>query len=234
MKTKMGRMLLLIACALLLAQVCFAQETDVEDLTIADVPPSAARLSWTGIDSVPCEYSVIYSIYRSSEDNFVPSPSNRIASGLARPTYLDKNTNSSKDYYYYVKAVEVPITCNLHSGQITVYPVDLGQTFALTVGDESSSCVAHSVAEINCAAPLPDFHVLIASQGKHEYLIGCESADYEGGNWTCVNLTLGVYRVLVHSQTLTVLNSGIVRGNLRTGKSIARIIPIFSVLAVLK
>ena len=123
----------------------------------------------------------------------------------------------------------MPGTCALRTGVITAYPFDLGQRFTIEVGDNEGICTAISTSEITCARPLPDFHAVIAQQGNHEYLLGCRSADYEFGDWTCVNLTPSSYRVEVHSRTAIVWNSGIYKVNVNTGKKLESITPRFSV-----
>ena len=227
---------LVVPLALTVLPVSFAQDfgEDVDGLTLIPVSASVSRLAWEKIRSIDCETSVTYSVFRGTSEAFTPSSSNRIASGLTNATYLAKEPAPGKDYYYYVKAIVTPITCVPHSGTISVYPLDLGQGFTIEVGDHSGVCTAESTSEMTCVSPLPDFHSVIASQGTHEYLIGCRSADYEGGDWTCVNLDSGVYNVEVHSKTVIVLNSGMSKVNSNTGKKLSSITPRFSVLARLR
>jgi hypothetical protein len=49
-----------------------------------------------------------------------------------------------------------------------------------------------------------------------------------------VNLKFGAYRVAAHSLTITVLDAGFSKVNMKTGKGLGPIIPEFSVLAVLR
>ena len=77
------------------------------------------------------------------------------------------------------------------------------------------------------------FHAVIAGQVPHEFVIGCLSSDYEFGNWTCVNLTSGFYRVTVHSQSVTIWNAGFKKKNSSNGKDLGEITPIFSILGAL-
>jgi hypothetical protein len=140
---------------------------------------------------------------------------------------------TTRDYYYQVTVQITPTTCTLRSGLIRVFPVDLGATFNVSAGTVSEVCTAQSTTEIHCPS-LPQFHAAIAEQWGHEYLLGCESADYDDGAWNCVNLTTGSYRIEAHHTTVTVLDSGIVKVNLNTGKEVAPIVPVFSVLEVLK
>jgi hypothetical protein len=115
-----------------------------------------------------------------------------------------------------------------------VYPLDLGQDFRIVIGKETSVCTASSTSELTCPAPMPDFHAAIAEQGSHEYVIGCNSKDYEAGSWNCANLSSGVYHIDVHSRTVTVLDSGIAEINIKSGKKLSSVTPVFSVLARLK
>jgi hypothetical protein len=215
------------------APVCFAQSVgqDVDDLALTSLDATTTRLRWTAVESVECKQAVTYSVFRGTSEDFTPSSTNRIASGLTKATYLAKEPTAGKDYYYSVKAVITQVACVPHSGTMRVYPLDLGQHFTVEVGDETGICTAQATSEIQCASPLPDFHAVIAEQGTHEYLIGCRSVDYEGGDWTCVNLTSGTYQVGVHSRTITVWDSGMYKANMRTGKKVSPITPIFSLLA---
>jgi hypothetical protein len=226
--------LLLVAMVLLIvAPTSFGQDfgRDVNDLGLTSLSATVVRLTWKQVESVECQTSVTYSIFRGTSEDFTPSLNNRIASGLTKTTYLAKEPIARRDYYYYVKALETPITCVPYSGTILVYPLDLGQRFTIEVGDNAGTCTAQSTSEIKCVSPLPDFHAVIARQATHEYLIGCRSADYEDGDWTCVNLTPSVYRVEVHSRTIIVWNSGMYKANAQTLKKIESITPRFSVLA---
>lgn len=205
---------------------------DVGGLTLTSLSSTVSRLAWEEVRSVECETSVTYSIFRGTSEDFTPSLSNRIANGLTKTTYLAKEPIAGKDYYYYVRFFTTPVSCTLQSGTIFVYPLDLGQEFTIQVGDNNAGvCTATSTSEMKCATPLPHFHAVVARQGTREYLIGCLSADYEDGDWTCVNLTSGIYHVGVHSRAVTVWNSGIAKINTRTGKTLSSITPTFSVLA---
>lgn len=227
---------MLLGVAMFFVRPCQGQEQDdlgeiVDGLSLTDVSAKVVRLRWTGPTSVECESSVTYSVFRSTSDDFTPSLSNRIATGVTKTTYLAVVPVASKEYSFQVTANVVSASCELHSGEMSVYPLDLRQSFYVTVGDSAGTCTAATVTEISCPKPLYSFHAVIARQGGHEFLIGCQSADFEDGGWTCVNLTIGTYRIAMHSQTLTVLNSGIVKINTRTGKELGHITPTFSVLA---
>ena len=228
--------LLLATISLALVQASFGQELtpDVDGLTVESVSATLTRLSWTGPQSLDCESVITYSVFRDTNEDFSPSVRNRVATGLSRMTYLAKEPLPDGGYYYYVKADVKPAPCTLHGGYIVVYPLDMGETFSVTIGEEKTICTAATTSELVCPAPLPDFHAVIASQGGHDYLIGCEYVDYGMGAWTCVNLTPRVYAVGVHSQTLTVWHSGMAEINPRTGKIIAFITPVFSILARIK
>ncbi len=227
---KINRLLVLLF-VLICAPALFGQESrDVDDLTLESVSSTVTRLSWTPIEPVDCAMGVTYNVYRGNTEDFDPSARNRIASGLTKATYVAKEPVPSQDYYYYVKAVLTPVTCALRSGKVVVYPLDLGETYALNIGKETGSCKATSTKELVCSGAIPNFQAVIASQGNHEYLIGCEFDNYE----TCANLSGGVYTIAVHNRSLTVLDSGMERINTQTGKKISGIIPVFSVLARVK
>jgi len=226
----------LAAIVLALVSSCSGQEVgkEVDTLTLETVSSTLTRLSWIGPRSIDCEALVTYSIFRGTSEDFEPSVQNRIATGISKMTYLAKEPLPDGDYYYLVRANARPVLCSLHSGQVLTYPLDLGQTFAVTVGSDTATCTASSTSELDCPTPLPSFHAVIASQASHEYVIGCRSADYEMGSWTCVNLSSNVYHIGVHSQTLTVWDSGMAQINSKTGKKVALITPVFSTLARIK
>jgi hypothetical protein len=232
--TRIAIAIAIFNAALVIAIPCLAEEDLGQDVECWLVALSAkrSRLTWNPADGiVGCSWSVTYSIFRGTSEDFTPSLKNRIASGLTQTTYVTTEPVAGKDYYYNVKAVVTPTACVPYTGTIMVFPLDLRQQFDVAVGSDSGSCTATSTSEITCSGPLPNFHAAIAEQAGHEYLIGCRSGDYEAGSWTCANLTPGVYHVGVHSQTLTVWDSGLSEINLKTGKAIARITPVFSVLA---
>jgi hypothetical protein len=122
-----------------------------------------------------------------------------------------------------------PLPPTLRSGFITVYPLDLGEKYEVTVGDKTGECTASSTKELSCMG-LPDFQAIIANQLGHEFLLGCQSDGYE----TCANLPVGSYRITVHGRSVTVWNSGMERINTQTGKKLGTITPVFSTLAVVK
>jgi hypothetical protein len=212
----------------------------VDGVTMKQISEQTWRLSWPAVEQRPCEFSVSYSIFRGTKADFEPSESNRIAAGVSQTHYIVHEAKS-QDYYYQVKAIKVPVSCDpprdepavLRSGRVFTFPLDLGSHYTVTVGDSSDVCTASSTSELSCSR-LPDFHAVIASQGSHEYLIGCRSLDYNQNNWTCVNLTSGSYAVIVHSRSLTVLDAGFSKINTESGKDLGSITPQFSILAVIK
>lgn len=117
----------------------------------------------------------------------------------------------------------------LRSGLVTVYPLDLGEKYEVTIGEKSGECTASSTKELSCKG-LPDFQAIIASQAGHEYLLGCQEDGYE----TCVDLPPATYRITVHGRSVTVWHSGMERVNSRTGKKIGNITPVFSILVFVK
>jgi hypothetical protein len=129
---------------------------------------------------------------------------------------------------------------SLNSGNVAVFPLDLGVRYYANIGGVTEWCDAAKTSEISCTSTNPPypllhrFHAAIVSQGVHEFLIGCLSADFESGNWNCVNLTAGAYTVQVHNQTLIVMGDQFAEINSRTGERIRPITPVFSILATLK
>ena len=64
-------------------------------------------LTWSAA-STPCPGGVTYNVYRSTTPGFVPSPGNRIASGITGTTYQDTNgLVSGTTYSYKTRAVTV-------------------------------------------------------------------------------------------------------------------------------
>jgi hypothetical protein len=127
------------------------------------------------------------------------------------------------------EAEEPPPPPTLVSGLITVYPLDLGEKYSVTIGEKTGTCTANSTKELSCEA-LPNFQAIIANQRGHEFLLGCEWDNYE----TCANLQVGTYRITVHGRSVTVWNSGMERINTSTGKKIGAITPVFSILTLVK
>lgn len=71
---------------------------------------------------------------------------------------------------------------------------------------------------------------MIASQGGHEFLLGCQYQDSD----TCISLGVATYSILVHDGTVTVIHSSWATVNKKTGKKIADITPVFTVLTLVK
>jgi hypothetical protein len=221
---------------MILAPQLFAQETEEVAVTLKDISPLVSRLTWTEALPKACGDEITYLVFRGTTEDFKPSEENRIASGIVVTHYVAHEPKGEQDYYYRVIAVRKPGYCAppaLRSGFVLTYPLDLGGRYTVTVGDKTEVCKASSTAELDCKS-LPSFHAVVASQGGHEFLIGCISSDYESNNWTCVNLKLGSYSIAVHSLTATILNSGFSKINTKTGKGLGPITPEFSVLDVLK
>jgi len=126
----------------------------------------------------------------------------------------------------------------LQSGTITTFPLDLGVRYSVSAGGATQWCNVVTTAELSCTSPLPPynvlqrFHAVVATQGDNEFLLGCLSSDFENNNWSCVNLTSGVYTVRVHNQTVVVLGDDFSEINRETGKVIRTITPVFSILEV--
>lgn len=205
--------------------------------------PNLTKVTWDGVAN--CAIPA-YSVYRSTDPDFDIAPRYLVASGIKVNHYTAKET-TSKDVYYRVTEscntssdwIEVPYdppVRQLHSGKVTTYPLDLGAHFNADNVKEGATCEATSTSEVSCAglSVLIYMHAVIAAQGGHEFLIGCPSDDYEGGAWNCVNLGTGLFTVSVHSKTATVMDSGYQKINIKTGKTLERIVPVFSILGTIK
>jgi hypothetical protein len=207
----------------------------VDDLKMTTLTRTTYKLTWTHMASQACEYSISYAVYRSTTEDFEPSRDNQIATGIYGTSYVVHEAPSS-NFYYYVRAVKLPIHCAvpaLHTGKIFTFPLDYGATYTATIGGASVDCKATSTSEISCSG-VDDFHAVIAQQYGHEFLIGCLSNQYEEGDWSCVNLGSNAYNIGVHSQTLTFFGTGFVKQITTTGRTVSRITPMFSILGLLK
>ncbi len=81
-----------------------ADEPDFAGLASAVLLPSVGcevQLSWAAAGPAPCGGGVTYSVYRSMEDDFIPSAANRITSGLTGLTYTDAGAISPNGTYHY-------------------------------------------------------------------------------------------------------------------------------------
>jgi hypothetical protein len=235
---KLLRLFVVAVLAVLPATLSHAQwtEKEVEDVALKEISGHVVRVTWSAVPAVACGDTITYSVHRGTNEEFEVSEENRIAGGIIATYYISHEPIGPKEFYYRVVAVRVPGQCvppALKSGIILTYPLDLGGEYTVKVGDITEKCKARSTAELTCIT-LPIFHAVVASQGLHEFLIGCLSSDYENNNWSCVNLKFGAYRVAAHSLTITVLDAGFSKVNMKTGKGLGPIIPEFSVLAVLR
>ena len=212
------------------------QAREEVDVGLEEVSTYVVSLSWTSLPPAKCGETVTYAVYRGESEDFKPSPDNQIAADLTSPNYVAHEPKLRKTWYYRVLASRTPGYCvppELKTGTITADPLDLGRGYIVSVGDKKEVCHAISTTELRCPS-LPSFHGVIASQPEHEFLIGCLSSDFEDGNWSCVTLTPGTYRISVHSQTVTVWEADFKRIDTKSGKALDDITPVFSILAVLK
>jgi hypothetical protein len=119
---------------------------------------------------------------------------------------------------------------HLRSGTVNVFPLDLGDSYEITIGEQTSTCTAISTKELSCPSPMSDFVAIVAGQAGHEYLLGCQSDNFE----TCANLPVGTYSITVHGRTATFWRTGMERINIQSGKKIGSITPVFSILVLIK
>lgn len=201
-----------------------------DGLKLTKQAPRTYVLTWDAYEIDPCEARVTYDIYRGDSEDFEPSARTLVAQGLNRRSFVSHEPDNN-DHFYLVVVNLVPTSCSVHSGTVEVFPLDLGDRYSVSAGTLVDTCTAQSTTEIWCPSIKQTFHAVIAEQFNHEYLIGCEDVDFNGGAWNCVDLRTGFYSVVVHSNTLTVLNGGWVEANTKTGKTITTIVPVFSILA---
>jgi endoglucanase len=72
-------------------------------LKAASSSSSQIQLTWNAVTS-PSSCTSTYSVFRGASNGFVPSSSNRIASGLSSPSFTDSGLQSNTTYYYAVTA----------------------------------------------------------------------------------------------------------------------------------
>jgi hypothetical protein len=236
-----GRMKLVFTVALLaLSPAAYCQRETVDGLTLKEISATVVRLTWEPVLTAKCGEYITYTVYRGDTEKFDLSLDNQIADGLKATTYVAHEPKAIKPdgWYYQVTATRNEGYCppiELGSGSILTYPLDFGGTYTVKIGEASKSCLAVSPTVIDCSDL--KFHAVIARQFGHEFLIGCMDSDYEGGDWTCVNLRPdSSYDISVHSKAVTVLNSGFYKestsGN-SMGRYMGSITPIFSILSTL-
>ena len=204
-----------------------------DGIKLTEQAPRTYLLTWDAYEVDPCESRVTYDIYRGDSKDFEPSPNTLVAQGVSRRS-LVSHEPKDRDYFYLVVVNLSPTSCAVRSGTIEAFPLDLGDQYNMKAATLADTCTAQSTTEIWCPTIKQTFHAVIVEQFDHEYLIGCEDGDFNGGAWNCVDLRTGFYNVVVHGSTLTVLNGGWVEANAKTGKPIATVVPVFSVLTRLK
>lgn len=225
---------------LALGPAAYCQQETVEGLTLKEISATVVRLTWTPVFSAKCGEYVTYTIYRGDNEKFDLSLDNRIADGIQTTTYVvhEPKSNKPQDWYYQVTATRNQGYCppvELRSGSILVSPLDFGSAYTAEIGETPTSCLAASPTIIDCSGIR--FHAVIARQMGHEFLIGCSDSDYDGGDWTCVNLSPDSgYDISVHSKAVTVLNGGFYKqstsGN-SMGRYMGSITPIFTIFSTL-
>ena len=85
---------------------CQAPPSAPAGLAAIAVSSSQINLSWTAVTSPP-NCSVTYNLYSSTSAAFVPSSSNRIATGLVGPSFSNTGLQPSTTYYYIVRAADL-------------------------------------------------------------------------------------------------------------------------------
>jgi hypothetical protein len=183
----------------------------------------------------PCQYYITYTIYRGTTDTVEPSVKNLLARDVFATSYVAHEV-PGKDYGYVVQAFRHPSECtapSLRSGKVTTFPLDFNASYDATIGGTPATCKATSNSELSCPG-IGSFHASVVAQYGHEFLIGCLTENYEYGDWSCVNLGMGVFTIIRHSETLTVLGAGFSKINTKTGKTLSQITPVYSNLGLIK
>jgi hypothetical protein len=85
------------------------------------------RLSWKAV-TPPDNTTITYSVFRSASEDFSPSPSNRIAKGLKKTSYVATEPSAKKDYYYYVTAVTTMVSAWPEPSQVDALPPTVQNT----------------------------------------------------------------------------------------------------------
>ena len=103
-------------------------DDDVDGLKLTPINGTTSRLTWIAVPDVPCDFSITYSVFRSTAKDFEPSERNQVATGLSRPVFVAHDSPGVESYYH-VRAVRRAIYCAppaVYSGSIVVFPLDLG------------------------------------------------------------------------------------------------------------
>jgi hypothetical protein len=102
---KYSILLVLLTAVFFLPAMAQELGVDVQALEVYAMSPREVQLSWASFEPADRGASVTYSIFRGTTETFVPSLKNRIATGLMTTSYMAAEPKTSRDYYYYVKAV---------------------------------------------------------------------------------------------------------------------------------
>lgn len=105
---------------------------------VAAVSPAntaSCRLTLTWTTITPLCNTITYSVYRSTDPQFVPDASNRVASGLTTGTYQDDGVVAGTRYFYVVRAVDA--TGATDGNTIRRYEVPGGPLAAGTYTDDA-------------------------------------------------------------------------------------------------
>jgi hypothetical protein len=117
------------------ARVVEIPALEIDDVTIKDLPSGMIRLSWTTKEP-SCDYSISYSVYRDTKEDFVPSKGNQIASGITS-AHFDTRDISGIDNVYRVEAVKGPAPKAPVAGKPIGQPGSVhGRVFAITKGGD--------------------------------------------------------------------------------------------------
>jgi Tol biopolymer transport system component/outer membrane protein assembly factor BamB len=92
----------------------------------------SVKVTW-GAATAPCGGALSYAVHRGTDPAFVPTASNRVASGLSGASYVDTAAlTATQTYYYVVRAL------------------------AIASGEEDGNLTRQSVAPLGCAGGAPE------------------------------------------------------------------------------
>jgi len=85
--------------------VCGAVPAAPAGLTAAAVSSASIQLGWKAV-TPPANCAVTYNVYRGTATGFVPTTTNRVATGLTSVALADANLTAATSYFYRVIAVD--------------------------------------------------------------------------------------------------------------------------------
>ncbi len=104
--------------------------------SVVTATAGGCKLTVNWQDATPgCPGEVTYSVYRSTNPNFLPAADNLVASGLAATSYEDTKINNGSRYYYIVRATDGK--GNSDSNTVRRWEIPVGKLTAGTFKDDA-------------------------------------------------------------------------------------------------